>query len=215
MPGSSENACGRGGFTLVELLVVMAIIVLVLAMGVPLLTPSSSSQRSEQAMNAVMQAVRTARTLAEAEKRFTQVAFVTVQDAKTIPGAIARIEQVKVKRIPKAAGAAEDEDFAEFGELAALYDLPDQTYINLNFNAPDSMIQPVREGWRPTNLDNVDRYNLGGTSADAYPDILVDPSGAVRDDLQELYVYVINESAETAEVRRLLILRNPATAVER
>ena len=94
----------QGGFTLIEILVVVGIIVVMIAMAVPLFNTLTGSRSEESAENQIAAILNTARTEAMALQSPTGVLFYIDPATNRINGALVREVQTDLFNDPETAG---------------------------------------------------------------------------------------------------------------
>lgn len=157
----SRKTCG--GFTLIEMLVTLGVMILAISLAIPMLRTSRARTRRSDAVNAVRAALTSARQ--SAVERRTVVAIEFVRDLESANRGDRMVIMDKTVGI--------DDPIRQIG---GAIELPE--FIKFQAVPPDWTLE---NGWQGDGADSADTFELlDGTSA-PYPDIAYRADGTAAD----------------------------------
>ena len=186
-----ERGKGRRGFTLAEMLVVLAVMVLAIAIALPIFRNARAKTRRSDAVNAVRAALAAARQ--EAVRRRTTVAVEFLLDASGTSGRAMIL-------VDKSDDLPEDSD----RRLGQPIELPD--FIEFEAVAP---LWTLANGWPDDPTDTTDTTVLLAGIAPPHPDIVYRADGTAADDGGTTKIALLDTVENLRTVLRVL----PATGL--
>ena len=200
----------RAGFTLIEMLVVISIIIIIAGITIPLFVSSRSTTRRNDATNSVQAALAAAREAAV--ERRTVVALEFVSDpADPMRGDFMQL-------VDKSRDLENPDPKKELRSRLIGNPIPLPDFIKfdceVNATAPPNYIGKsiewtLENGWDGDANDYYDDTPLPGTAVDQYPDIAYRPDGTVADPEGTTGIVLVDVSEPARNVIRVL----PATGL--
>lgn len=116
------NRKGSTGFTLIEMMVVVAIVAILSAIGAPMLQDWITSQQVKAKSDAILNGMQLAR--AEAIKRNTRVQFTLAADSSWSIGCVSVVADADGDGVPECPGTIQSKSASEAGNVDLLTLLP-------------------------------------------------------------------------------------------
>lgn len=157
----SRKTCG--GFTLIEMLVTLGVMILAISLAIPMLRTSRARTRRSDAVNAVRAALTSARQ--SAVERRTVVAIEFVRDLTSANRGDRMVIMDKTVGI--------DDPIRQIG---GAIELPE--FIKFQAVPPDWTLE---NGWQGDGGDSADTFDLLDDAPPPYPDIAYRPDGTAAD----------------------------------
>jgi prepilin-type N-terminal cleavage/methylation domain-containing protein len=200
----------RAGFTLIEMLVVISIIIIVSGITIPLFVSTRSTTRRNDATNSVQAALAAAREAAV--ERRTVVALEFVSD----PADPMRGDFMQLVDKSRDIEDADPKKELQKRLIGNPIPLPDFIKFDFEVNAASppnyigkSIEWTLENGWDGDKNDYYDDWPLPGTAVNEYPDIAYRPDGTVADQEGTTDIALVDASEPARNVIRVL----PATGL--
>lgn len=202
--GCWNGAGKRRGFTLVEMLVTISIIVVIASIMIPVFAAGRTRTRRTEATNAVMAALASAREAAVERRTIVAVEFISD------PMSPDRGDMMVI--VDKTLSSVEPRYDATTGQpglrrIGAPIPLPDFIKFDLASAASDDG-WTLSNGWNGDD-DDSQEFSLSANAPPPYPDIAYMPDGTVADPEGYTDIVLIDKSEPAREKLRVL----PATGL--